>query len=133
VDESISSKDRAALEAIVQKLQAAWNAGDGDAFAEPFAENADFVTMRAEHMRGRATIASGHNGIFRTIYAGSVVQLTIEALRLLRPDVALLHVHSQLDAPTGPMAGKHGARFSMVLTRERVGWEIASSAPRNCP
>jgi hypothetical protein len=47
-------------------------------------------------------------------------------VRLLRPDVALAHVHSNLDVPQGPLAGRHVARFSMVLTRGADGWEIAA-------
>ena len=124
--EAIRAADRAAIEGIVAKLEAAWNAGDGDAFGAVFAEDADFVNIRAEHVRGRQAIADGHTGIFRTIYAGSVVQLTLESLRLLRPDVALMHVHSTLDAPSGPLKGKHEARFSAVLTRDASGWQIAS-------
>lgn len=99
---------------------------DGPAFAAPFTVDADFVNIRGEHFRGRPIIAAGHTAIFRTIYAGSTVQLTVEATRLLRPDVALVHVQSVLDAPQGPLAGRHGARFSMVVTKEAGGWEIAA-------
>jgi hypothetical protein len=58
--------------------------------------------------------------------AGSTNQSTIEGARLVRPDVALVRVHSILDGPAGPLAGRHGARFSLVLTKERAGWEIAA-------
>ena len=92
----------------------------------PATPDADFVTIRAEHFRGRDAIASGHAGIFWTIYAGSVNRYTVESVRLLRPDVALVHVHAVLDAPSGPMAGRHMARFSAVLTRAAGGWQIAS-------
>ena len=44
----------------------------------------------------------------------------------MRPEVALVHVHSVMDAPQGPLAGRHGARISMVLTKEAGGWEIAA-------
>jgi uncharacterized protein (TIGR02246 family) len=118
--------DRDALENIVARLEAAWNAMNGASFADRFAADADFVTIRGEHFRGRAAIARGHGAIFRTIYAGSTNRMTIEAVRLLRPEVALVHVHSALDTPEGPLAGRHGARFSLVLTRESHGWEIAS-------
>lgn len=118
--------DRAALESIVRQLEAAWNALDGSAFAAPFAADADFVNIRGEHFRGRAAIAAGHTAIFRTVYAGSTNHLTVEGARLLRPEVALVRVHSGLDAPQGPLAGRHGARFSLVLTKERDGWEIAA-------
>jgi uncharacterized protein (TIGR02246 family) len=68
------AEDRAALTSVVGRLEAAWNAMDGVAFAAPFASDADFVTIRGEHFRGRPAIAAGHAAIFRTIYAGSTNQ-----------------------------------------------------------
>ena len=122
----LSRGDRSALEQIVGLLETAWNAGDGEAFAASFADDADFVTIRGEHLRGRATIGAGHAAIFRTIYAGSTNHLSMEAARLLRSDVALVRVYSTLDAPHGPLAGQHHARFTLVLTKEAGGWEIAT-------
>ena len=122
----LAPADRAALENIVRHLEVAWNAMDGAAFAAPFAADADFVNIRGEHFRGQAAVAAGHAAIFRTIYAGSTVHFTVEAARLLRPEVALVRVHSMLDAPRGPLAGPHGARFSSVLTKEPGGWKIAA-------
>ena len=99
---------------------------DGSAFAAPFAVDADFVNIRGEHFRGQAAIAAGHAAIFRAIYAGSTNHFTVEGARLLHPEVALVRVHSMLDAPQGPLSGRHGARLSLVLTKERGGWEIAA-------
>ncbi|MFL5494623.1 MAG: SgcJ/EcaC family oxidoreductase [Gemmatimonadales bacterium] len=118
--------DRAAIENIVRQLETAWNAMDGPAFGAPFADDADFVNIRGEHFRGQAAIAAGHTAIFRTIYAGSTIHLTLEAARLLRPEVSLVRVRSRLDAPQGPLAGRHVARFSLVLTKEDDGWQIAA-------
>lgn len=118
--------DRAALDNIVSQLEAAWNAMDGAAFAAPFANDADFVNIRGEHFHGRSAIAAGHAAIFRTIYAGSTNHYTVVVARLVRPDVALVHVHARLDAPHGPLAGRHAARFSLVLTKEPGGWQIAA-------
>jgi uncharacterized protein (TIGR02246 family) len=126
MSDTVDPADRAAIEGIVTKLESAWNAGDGAAFGEPFASDADFVNIRAEHFRGREAIANGHSAIFRTIYAGSSNRLTLDSLRLLRSGVALVHVSAVLDAPSGPLAGRHTALFSAVLTKESSGWEIAS-------
>ena len=122
----LATADRAALEHIVRQLEAAWNAMDGPGFAVPFAADADFVNIRGEHARGQAAIAAGHTAIFQTIYAGSTCRFTLESARLLRPDAALVHVRSTLNAPRGPLAGQHRACFSLVLTQERSGWEIAA-------
>jgi len=123
---NLTPDDRAAVERVVRRLESAWNAMDGTAFAAPFTEDADFVTIRGEHFRGRPAIAAGHAAIFRSIYAGSTCHLTVETARLLRPEIALAHVRSALDAPQGPLAGKHAARFSLVLAMEPGGWEIAA-------
>jgi uncharacterized protein (TIGR02246 family) len=122
----MGAADRAGLEAIVKRMETGWNAGDGESFSADFAEDADFVNVRAEHHRGRAAIAAGHIGILRSIYAGSTNHYTVEGMRLLRPDVAVVHVRASLDVPQGPLAGRNNARFSMVLTREQGGWKIAS-------
>jgi uncharacterized protein (TIGR02246 family) len=126
VPADLAPADRASLENVVRQLEAAWNAMDGSAFAAPFAAEADFVTIRGEHFRGRAAIAAGHAAIFRTIYAGSTNHYTVEGARLLRPEVALVHVYAMMDAPQGPLAGRHGARFSLVLTKDGGRWEIAA-------
>jgi len=122
----LAPADRAAVENIVRRLETAWNAMDGSGFAAPFAVDADFVNIRGEHFSGQAAIAAGHTAIFQTIYAGSINRYTVEGARLLRSEVALVHVHAILEAPQGPLAGRHGARFSLVLTKGAGGWEIAA-------
>ena len=117
---------RGELANLVQSLQDAWNAADGHAFAAPFAEDADFVNVYGMHAQGRDAIAQGHEMIFKGPYAGSAVRYVPESVRLLRPDVALAHVYAELVIPDGPMAGKHLARYSIVLTEEDGRWEIAS-------
>jgi len=123
---TLDAADRSALDAVIEALEDAWNAGDGDAYAAPMAADADFVTIRAEHFRGRGAIAAGHAAIFRSIYAGSRLRCEIETARMLAPDVALLHVKSVLEAPAGPLAGLHEAMFSAVAVRSGDGWQIAS-------
>jgi uncharacterized protein (TIGR02246 family) len=118
--------ERAAVEAIVKLLEAAWTARDPVAFAAPFPEDADFVNIVGELARGRAAVVAGHHAIFRDFYADSTAKLTLKAVRLLTADVALAHVHSVLDAPKGPLAGRNTALFSMVLTKTDDRWEIAA-------
>ena len=123
---AVAEADRAAFAGLLRDLQDAWNAGDGPAFAAAMAEDADFVTIRADHLRGRNAIAASHAGIFSTIYAGSRNRISLDTARMLGPDVALLHARSVLEAPAGPLAGRHEARFSTVLLRATGGWRIAS-------
>ena len=43
-----------------------WNQGSGEAFAAPFAEDADFVAFDGERFRGREDIARFHDAEFKT-------------------------------------------------------------------
>jgi uncharacterized protein (TIGR02246 family) len=111
---------------LIGRLERAWNGADGRAFGEPFAPDADFVTIRGEHLRGREAIAAGHQAIFDSIYKGSSTDFELTGARELSDDVMLAHAAAVLRAPSGPLAGEHGAVQSLVLVRGNDGWEIAA-------
>ena len=111
---------------MVAELEKAWNTADGEAFARPFADDADFVNIRGEHFRTRELIAKGHQGIFNSIYKGSVVRYQLMAVRPIAPLVLVAHVRSTLNAPTGPLAGQHNSLFTMVLAQSQADWRIAA-------
>ena len=123
---AVSDDDLDAFRSVLGALEAGWNAGDGPAFGAVMAEDADFVTIRADHLRGRDAIVASHRHIFSTIYAGSRNRITLDAARFLGENVALVHARSILEAPTGPLAGRHAAMFSAVLLRATDTWQITS-------
>lgn len=110
---------------LVKQLEDGWNAADGEAFAKPFAEDADYVAIRGDYHRSREAIAKGHQGIFDSIYKGSRVSYELLQARALTDDVILAHTRSELSAPSGPLAGDHSALFTLVLVRKDGGWQIA--------
>jgi uncharacterized protein (TIGR02246 family) len=122
----MNSNDDRIVSDLVAELEKAWNAGDGARFARPFAEDADFVNIRGEHVRTREVIAKGHQAIFNTIYKGSVVRYQVAGVRAIAPAVLLAHVKATLKAPTGPLAGEHSSLFTVVLVQEQTSWRIAA-------
>jgi uncharacterized protein (TIGR02246 family) len=117
-------QEAAAVRDVLTRVQAGWNAGDGEAYAAPFAEDADYVIVDGRHERGRATIAEGHKFIFSTIYKGSHNAYTIEDVRFLRPDVAVAHVHHVLKFNAGGTPQEAQARSTWVLTKNNGEWRI---------
>jgi uncharacterized protein (TIGR02246 family) len=113
------------LAKIASDLEQAWNAGDGEAFARPFAEDADFVNIRGQHFRTRPIIAAGHQTIFDTIYQGSVVRYEPAGVRPLSSSVLIGQIRGKLRAPSGPLAGEHDALATLVLVDDGDGWRIA--------
>ena len=111
---------------IIQRLEDAWNAGDGDAWGAEFADDADFITVRGEYFRTRTTIAEGHRHIFSTIYQGSTNRIALLRARAIGDDTILAHSVAELAVPGGPMAGTHRAVQSLLLLQDDGTWRIAS-------
>lgn len=110
---------------VAGDLERAWNAGDGDGFARPFTEDADFVNIRGDHFRGREVIARGHQGIFDGIYKGSQVSYEPAGGHSIAPGVRVGHVRGHLRVPSGPLAGELNALATLVLVEQDGQWRIA--------
>ena len=115
---------------VLSRLESAWNTADGAAFGAVYAPDASFVTVRGEHLVGAAAIGAGHAGIFSTIYAGSVNQMSLIRAYEVSADVVVSVSSATLDCPTGPLAGRHHALSTSVLAR--VGdsdgsWHVVST------
>lgn len=112
--------------ALLEQMAQAWNQADGAAFAEPFAEDADFVDIRGVHHRGRTAIGHGHQAIFDSIYAGSRVRYELDTVRAVAPGCLVAIASATLDAPTGPLQGVNRSRFTLTITEQADGWAVAA-------
>lgn len=118
--------DDAALRESVRQLESGWNAKSGAQFAKPFAEDADYVVINGLQIKGRAAIAEGHQRIFDTVYKETVLSLSVRQVRMLRADVAVVHVSGRLKSSGGADARETGAVITLVMTKENGAWKIAA-------
>jgi uncharacterized protein (TIGR02246 family) len=116
----------AAAQAVMQRLERAWNDADGAAFGEPFSTEANFVTIRGDLNTGRDAIAADHQKIFDTIYAGSTVAYRVMHARALDDQIVLAHIRATLNVPGGPMAGERRTIISAVFVKHDDGYEITA-------
>ncbi len=126
MQEQISQAEEVAIRNVVRRMEHAWNQGDAQGFAAPMAENVDFITIRADHLCGRQAVIDSHIDVLSTFYAGSINHFNVESIRMLHNDVALAHVRAVLEAPNGPLQGRHEAMYSLVLLKENGTWEATS-------
>lgn len=122
----MNSNDEQALRDLVAKLEAAWNAGDSAAWASHFAGDADFIHILGLHYSDRATIEGGHRVIFDTIYRGSRNKITIEKIRPLGPDAAIVFTHATLTFYEGDVERHLEARPTLVAQRVERNWVIVA-------
>lgn len=128
---SQSQADRAAIQAIVQDEQDAWNRGDAHSFAAHFAPDGSFTNIIGMQTYGVEPFFQQHQHIFSTIYKGSHNELKLGKTRFIRPDVAVADVDSTLShfvsVPPGTPLGSDGAvhtRLQLVLSKDNGTWQI---------
>jgi uncharacterized protein (TIGR02246 family) len=120
------TNEERALHGMVYQLEAAWNAADGAAFAAHFNDDADFVHILGGYYTGRAAIEAGHRMIFGTIYKGSTVRYSVEKIRFLRPDVALIFLRQHLQLFEDDQPRELEARPTIVAVNVDGKWHIAA-------
>lgn len=123
-----TSANERALAALFQQMIDGWNQGDGQAYAAPFTEDADYVIVDGQHVRGREVIASGHQYILRTVFKGSQMQGRVKDIRFLSPDVALLHAEGVLQMPglAGIAAAQPSSMMTIVAIRQSDKWSFTA-------
>ncbi|HEX3869130.1 MAG TPA: SgcJ/EcaC family oxidoreductase [Pirellulales bacterium] len=121
----MTSEERA-LHGLVYQLEAAWNAADGPAFAAAFTDDADFIHILGGYYTGRAAIETGHRMILGTIYKGSTVHYSVEKIRFVRPDVALIFVRQHLEFFENGEPRELDARPTVIAEKIDGQWKIVA-------
>jgi uncharacterized protein (TIGR02246 family) len=120
--------DDAGLSGLVKTFVQGWNAGSGEQLARAFAPDADFTNVMGLRAHGRDVIARGHDEILATVFRATQLDSTINQIRYLRPDVAVVDVTLTLRTADGqPFAMLPAGQSSagLVATRESGTWTIA--------
>lgn len=112
------------IEKTIMSLVAAWSEGDGDKFASSFSDDADFTTWFGMHLKGKQEIAFGHNMIFKEFYANTVWDLSIDHIKFVGDNVALVYCSGAVIAKGAPKAEEPDAVPLMVLNQRNGEWKI---------
>ena len=118
------------IAAVLSRLAAAWNAGDGTAYGAEFTEDATYVTFAGEVLRGRAAIAGIHQVLFDGPLRGSRMSGTgAGEVRMITDDVA----HVLVDGAGGvrlegqeELPDERVSTVSFVLRRDGGDWAVVA-------
>ena len=127
------SAEEAAIQELLDVLTDAWNRGDADAFGARYRSDATFTNVNGSFYVGRDEFNLRHEEVFRGVFRGTTLVLTVRTLRFLRPDVAIVDVDSGVFGcharPPGVQIGADGELHTsllMVLTKDAGKWWIAA-------
>jgi uncharacterized protein (TIGR02246 family) len=120
------------IRALFAEMTTAWLQKDAVMFAQAYAADADFTSVRGNRLSGNEAIASAHDRLFSAQYAGTRLTATVQRIRCLRPDLAIAHVDYHLfhqnGEPAKGIGGNPGNTMhaQAVLERFPTGWKIVS-------
>lgn len=128
--------DEAAIRALAQTWQEAWNKRDAEGLASIMDPKLVFVSVQGPDTPGfgrggREAFKAGHAAILKTMFADSVwTNEDVKVVRWLRPDIAVVHVvwrstgdrvrHIKFGAPRRGM-------FTWVLEKQAGAWRVVAS------
>jgi uncharacterized protein (TIGR02246 family) len=117
----------------LEELTDAWNRGDAAAFGARYRDDGTFTNVNGAFYVGRDEFDLRHDEVFRGVFRGTTLSMTIRKLRFLRPDVGAVDIDVGVFGcsaqPPGVQVGADGSlrtRLLMVLTKEHGKWWIAA-------
>jgi uncharacterized protein (TIGR02246 family) len=121
------SADEREIRALHRRMLDAWKAGDGEAFAAPFSDDALFVGFDGSVTRGRDQIASTHQELFDRWLKGSRLVEERTEVRFLGADVAIVHaVGGTVMRGKSEPAPERDSIQTLVAVRQAGGWSFVS-------
>jgi uncharacterized protein (TIGR02246 family) len=117
-------RDESGPETVVSSLMSSWNAKDAHAFASQFTDDATFVNVNGTLWTGNQEIEQriANAAAFKSSHA----DIKPESLRLIRPDIALMHVNWTITGdPRSPQPRFY--LMTMVVSKRDGRWYIVAA------
>jgi uncharacterized protein (TIGR02246 family) len=121
-------------DALVDGFLRAFNTHDAKAFGSLFTEDADWVSVAGIRVKGRADIQTEHEKAFTTFFKSVTLQSTGTTVRLVRPDVAVVHFNWELTGQVdkdGKVAAPRRGIITIVAAKEEGQWRITAGQNTN--
>ncbi len=120
-----SSAGDTAVRALYRQLLDGWNQRDAEAYAAPFAEDAEVIGFDGSEMTGRAEITSTLRQIFADHVTAAYV-CKVRSVRLLGPETAILRAIVGMVPPgQSDLNSAVNAHQTLVAVKRDGTWRIA--------
>ena len=132
--ERIQRKDEAAIRQLVRNMQDGQNIKDGELFASAFAQEHDYIAIngmflpnqtREDNTRIHQRLYDESTSSVAGSYGEVEVRLNVAKIRLLVPEVAVVHVEGEFRPKSAPDK-KAGDIITAVVQKREGEWEIVA-------
>ena len=114
-----------AIKTVISKYEQAWNRHDAKALAEQYHTDATWVNWFGAYYKGRSEIEKHYQTTHSTYFkATQFTTRSIEDITLVKPDMALVHVRTDLSGDERYPGQTFRFRRTILLTNKEGGWRI---------
>lgn len=130
------SQDEAAIKNLIESFTAHWHNSDAHGLSMFWISDGDFVNPDGAVMKGRQEIEGFYAKAFSIGYAGSTATATVDGLRFLKADLAI--VDGEFDI-AGAVTSDHvelpaeRGRYTTIVKKEDGRWWIVSNREMEPP
>lgn len=117
------------LQEFIKRYEEIWQSHDGELLGDFFARDSDMIFGIQPTIVGREAIAASWNQYFSRIDSGRLLSVSIESMRFLSPDIALINVATTTGgthSETNETLESRKARGTWVVTRGGGEWRISA-------
>lgn len=123
------NSDLSELAQFVKVYEETWNTHDAQLLAGLFTEDSDMLVGIGPRLSGRSAVGRWWEIYFSRIDRGRFLEISIDSVRFLGSDVALLNVDTTTGgehAETSEMLPTRLARGTWVVVRRHGDWQISA-------
>lgn len=127
--DSLAQTVDSGLSRFVSSYEDTWQSHDAERLGAYFTEDADMIMGSQPRIYGRTAIERWWNLYFSRIDTTRVISISVESVRLLSVDVALVNVATTTGgthSKTQAVLEDRRARGTWVVTRAGKDWQIAA-------
>ncbi|MBC7874773.1 MAG: SgcJ/EcaC family oxidoreductase [Ferruginibacter sp.] len=118
--------DDTQIRELVKTIEDGWTKKDGNLFAKPFADDADYVVINGMYIKGKKAIAGGHQAIFDSFYKETNIKTEVQSIRYIRPDIAIVHFTSHMTGTSNGQKVDGRGRITVTAEKTATGWGIVA-------
>jgi uncharacterized protein (TIGR02246 family) len=109
------------------RFTSAWNQHDMDMLARLFHQDAAFVNVRGDYLKGAEEIRRQHAAVHVGPYKNSVLRAEVVDARELAPGIIVAHVQTELDGDDRAPGQTRHSLVTFVIEKRGELWRFAAA------
>lgn len=122
------AKDEEAIKGLFTTMEKGWNTKSGETFSSIFADNHNYIVVNGLYFSkfSRKANAAVHQSLFDGVYKTTDIQVKVDRVDFLRPDLAVVTAFAGQYPKEGALPKDPSAIMTVIVEKKNDTWQIIS-------